>query len=290
MPVIPPLRYPPVYDYKPPQYYFTMTFNSDAVLAQIQRRISETLSQLIQLAESGKLNPWEVKVIEIIDEFLEQLGKISQENLTSYSLEIQLAESGRIMLLASKLILLKAETLAWLKQEYDSHENPQDSQPYSPPQTASYDLEDVEKYIKRRITPLVCQKRKVTFQEFVAHLKAIQKVISERGEKVNGNLEKKPKKGYNRQEALETVKGLAHEENLTELAEQINVFLDNYRQLQGGEKIMFEELVRQWQRYRGDSRQDRVGVFWALLLLSSQSKVELYQREFYDDIEISLLD
>lgn len=270
-----------------------MTFNSDAVLAQIQRRISETLSQLIQLAESGKLNPWEVKVIEIIDEFLEQLWKISQENLTSYSLEIQLAESGKIMLLASKLVLLKAETLAWLKQEYGPDEQEttqQNPQQPLPQQTAFFNQQEAEKYIRRRITPLVCQKRKVTFQEFVAQLKAIQRLISERGENVNGNLEKKPKKGYNRQEALETVKGLAHEENLTELAEQINVFLNNYRQLQGGEKIMFEELVRQWQRYRGDSRQDRVGVFWALLLLSSQSKVELYQREFYDDIEISLLD
>jgi segregation and condensation protein A len=34
---------------------------------------------------------------------------------------------------------------------------------------------------------------------------------------------------------------------------------------------------------------DRVGVFWALLLLSAQSKVELYQEEFYQDLKIRAL-
>jgi segregation and condensation protein A len=34
---------------------------------------------------------------------------------------------------------------------------------------------------------------------------------------------------------------------------------------------------------------DRVGVFWALLLLSAQSKVELHQEEFYQDLKIRAL-
>jgi len=34
---------------------------------------------------------------------------------------------------------------------------------------------------------------------------------------------------------------------------------------------------------------DRVGVFWALLLLSAQSKVELLQEEFYQDLKIRAL-
>jgi len=34
---------------------------------------------------------------------------------------------------------------------------------------------------------------------------------------------------------------------------------------------------------------DRVGVFWALLLLSAQSKVELAQVEFYRDLKVHLI-
>ena len=34
---------------------------------------------------------------------------------------------------------------------------------------------------------------------------------------------------------------------------------------------------------------DRVGIFWALLLLSAQSKVELTQEEFYKDLKVRTL-
>jgi segregation and condensation protein A len=36
----------------------------------------------------------------------------------------------------------------------------------------------------------------------------------------------------------------------------------------------------------GITTHDRVGVFWALLLLSAQSKVELSQEEFYRDLKV----
>jgi segregation and condensation protein A len=35
--------------------------------------------------------------------------------------------------------------------------------------------------------------------------------------------------------------------------------------------------------------QDRVGIFWALLLLASQSKVELAQEVFYQDLKVRIL-
>jgi segregation and condensation protein A len=33
-------------------------------------------------------------------------------------------------------------------------------------------------------------------------------------------------------------------------------------------------------------KHERVGVFWGLLYLSAQSKVELSQREFYQDLQV----
>ncbi|HIK38340.1 MAG: segregation/condensation protein A [Geminocystis sp.] len=267
-----------------------MTLNSNTTFLA---RIQDTLTRLIELAESGKINPWEVKVIEIIDEFLTELGLFDDHNISPENLDLGLAESAKVMLFASKLVLLKAETIAIIKedkcQEWEENTSGENQEKKSR-NTAFYELQEAEKYIKRKITPLLPQRRKVTLQEFIAQLKAIQKEISEKGENIKANPDRKPKKGDNRQEALETVKKLAHEENLTELTHQISVFLNDYKQSQGRRKILFEELVRQWQKHRGDSKQDRVGVFWALLLLSSQSKVELYQPEFYHDIEITLLD
>ncbi|MDJ0564092.1 MAG: segregation/condensation protein A, partial [Microcystis sp. M49629_WE12] len=35
--------------------------------------------------------------------------------------------------------------------------------------------------------------------------------------------------------------------------------------------------------------QEKVAIFWALLLLASQSKVELKQEDFYQDLTIALI-
>ena len=64
------------------------------------------------------------------------------------------------------------------------------------------------------------------------------------------------------------------------------------------DSIDWEELLKWW-IYKHNSNQqvilnnndhssasERAGVFWALLLLSAQSKVELCQQEFYQDLTI----
>jgi segregation and condensation protein A len=52
--------------------------------------------------------------------------------------------------------------------------------------------------------------------------------------------------------------------------------------------INFEQLLHWWSERNEEKNQDKVGVFWALLLLSSQSKVELNQSEFYQDLHINV--
>jgi segregation and condensation protein A len=52
-------------------------------------------------------------------------------------------------------------------------------------------------------------------------------------------------------------------------------------------------LLNVWHEHQApllaEEKQDKVGVFWALLLLSSQSKVELSQDEFYQDLKIQVI-
>jgi segregation and condensation protein A len=81
---------------------------------------------------------------------------------------------------------------------------------------------------------------------------------------------------------------LAHKENLTELAGQLEQFFSaNLSQLMSeGKDINLEQLLEWWSVKSQESSKDRVGVFWALLLLSAQSKVELSQEEFYGELKI----
>jgi chromatin segregation and condensation protein Rec8/ScpA/Scc1 (kleisin family) len=78
--------------------------------------------------------------------------------------------------------------------------------------------------------------------------------------------------------AVQSLKGYAHKTNVmtsTTINNELGALLNIWHQHQA--PLLEEE------------KQDKVGVFWALLLLSSQSKVELSQDEFYQDLKIQVI-
>ncbi|MFS8120373.1 MAG: segregation/condensation protein A, partial [Microcoleus sp.] len=98
---------------------------------------------------------------------------------------------------------------------------------------------------------------------------------------------------------------LAHQENLVETASELDRLLaERGSEIDEG-WLDLEQLLELWHHKHLDSsvdpeipvstgevhlpNHDRVGVFWALLLLSAQSKVELLQEEFYQDLKIRAL-
>ncbi len=264
-------------------------------MKKTQSPASEAIATLIELAETGEINPWDVQVIEVIDRFLAELGIDNNDNLAIE--DADLSHSGQVMLWASKLVLFKAETLERLNQEAEEEE-------FSAEYLESLEIAEDErknynnnltKQIKRRTSAPPPKKRKVTLAEFIAQLKIIDEQISKK--KINHRLTlKKKKKGYTRKQALKTITELAHNENLTQLAEQLSGFLNKNLLNHGNDNddndnnlILLDDLLHQWQKHLAEEKTDRVGVFWALLLLSSQSKVELHQKEFYQDLNISVI-
>ena len=254
-----------------------------------QTPASQAIATLIELAETGEINPWDVQVIEIIDRFLAELGIDGSNNLPLE--ETDLSQSGQVMLWASKLVLFKAETLERLNQEQEEEAD------FSAEELEALELAEderrnfnksLEQQIKRRTSAPALTKRRVTLSEFITQLKIIDEQISKK--KINHRLTlKKKKKGYTRKQALKTITELAHNENLTELAEQLSHFLNGNLLRHQEAKIPLDELIQHWQNHKSAEKSDRVGIFWALLLLSSQSKVELHQQEFYQDLDVSLI-
>jgi segregation and condensation protein A len=265
-----------------------------------QSPATQAIASLIELAQTGEINPWDVQVIEIIDRFLAELGIDDSDNLALE--DADLSHSGQVMLWASKLVLFKAETLERLNQEAEVEEE------NSPEYLEGLEIAEDERktfnqnlgtQIKRRTCAPPPKKRKVTLTEFIAQLQIIDQQISKK--KINHRLTlQKKKKGYTRKQALKTITELAHNENLTELAEQLSNFLSNNLLSQPQTKIPLDELIAHWQNHLQEQgkqktnhpqteKGDRVGVFWALLLLSSQSKVELHQEDFYQDVHITLI-
>ena len=252
----------------------------------------EAIAVLIDLAQKGEIDPWDVQVIEVIDRFLLELGL--NGNSPSSTQEPDLPQSGQAFLWASMLVLLKADTLerieSWeseateiadLEAVESSSFNPSNS---LPPR--------LEKHIRRRASAPPPKRRKVTLQELITQIQQIATDLE--------SVPSRPKRySCSRQETIRKITQLAHNENLSELASKLEQFLSyTLPQLAPeNDSIDLEQLLEWWQQLSLTAKKiqqpqpqppgkDKVGVFWALLLLSSQSKVELFQEEFYQDLRI----
>ena len=235
-------------------------------------------------AQRGDLDPWDVDVIAVIDGFLDQLQqRIDVPRQVQAALqgrggsyERDLADSSEAFLAASVLVGLKAEMLeiqtfppqplveegfeaelgdqGWLDPAFNLPNRP-------------------ERHLERRPVAPPPLRRPVTLGELIEQLESIAEQLET--DELEARRRQKRKRFSNR-EAIAQVSALAHREKLPETTAALGVFL------QGWEDVLhwtdFECLVARWREVApADLDTDRVGVFWALLFLSSQGQVELEQ-------------
>ncbi len=250
----------------------------------------EAIALLIDLAQTGEIDPWDVQVIDVIDRFLEELG-ISGSVSSSYEYS-HLPRSGQAFLWASMLVRFKADTLELVNQETVEAESSPEVEDWTENGDHIFSALVLEKQIRRRTAAPPPRKRKVTLQELITQIEEIAADF----EKITLSRPKKRSvRPYNRKEALDSITQLAHQENLTELATQLEDFFREQivQSLKDQEWIELENLLNVWHQLhtplKDDQPPDRVGIFWALLLLSSQSKVALSQEEFYQDLKVQFL-
>jgi segregation and condensation protein A len=251
----------------------------------------EAIANLINLAERGEIDPWDVPVIKIIDRFLAELGLMGETN--SPQAEADLPRSGQAFLWASMLVLFKADTLHLLQEELaEIEEEFLETEILVEPEMRSLPA-NLEQHLRRRTSLQPVGKRRVTLQELIEQLEHIAAEIEAAA------TDSSPRRSArSRSAAIKAIAQLAHNENLTELAAQLESFLIlNLAQLASEQDYVdWEKLLQRWHttestkvsdsEHLQSPNSDRAGVFWALLLLSAQSKVELFQEEFYQDLSI----
>ena len=146
-------------------------------MLQATSEASQAIAMLIDLAQKGEIDPWDVQVIEVIDRFLAELGLDNLNNLPPQ--DTDLSHSGQVMLWASMLVLYKADTLHNSQQEENEAESSEteveDSQDDS--QKRKYLSQDLHKRITRRTSANLPSKRKVTLNELIAQLQTMEKEL-----------------------------------------------------------------------------------------------------------------
>jgi segregation and condensation protein A len=256
----------------------------------------DAIALLIEMAERGEINPWDVNVIDVIDRFLTQLAPATGRELY----EANLSQSGQAFLYASMLLLLKAESLTQVQviaapEDY-IEEDYLDDLAIGPSALPA----NLERQLRRRAVAQPPQRRRVTLKELIDQLQLIATALEANEPKRRSAKRTK----VPRAQAIKTITQLAHQENLSEMAVAIEEFLQHYWNTvsQGADWIDFELVLEFWVELKAQGKlnippdphahaenHERVGVFWALLLLSAQSKVELAQEEFYQDLKVRSL-
>lgn len=250
----------------------------------------KAIANLIDSAERGEIDPWDVPVIQVIDRFLTELDLTG--TAPSPTQEADLPQSGQAFLWASMLVLLKADTLEILQAVEEIEGENTEEILWDENETRNSLPLDLENQIRRRTTLQPLGKRKVTLPELIEQLEHIAAEI----ESASTNSRPKKKSASSRRAAMKAIAKLAHNENLTELALQLEhfLYLDFPQIANNNEEFLdWEHLLRWWHHQNQadgeqtpDARTDKAAIFWALLLLSSQSKVELSQEEFYQDLSL----
>ena len=239
-------------------------------------------------AERGDLDPWDVDVIAVVDGFLDQLRqRIEVPKLVAAlnkgrggSYEQDLAETSEAFLAASVLVSLKAEVLEaqTFPPEPELDEGYYfdfDAEGQGWLLTPGLELpRKPERHLLRRPVAPPPLQRPVTLGELIRQLED----IAERLEQEEGQVRNRQRsRRYSDRAAIEQVAALAHREKLPETTAALSQFLLQWPQ--SLEWTGFEGLVEAWAAVAPeDLDSDRVGVFWALLFLCSQGKVELEQQ------------
>lgn len=255
------------------------------------------IALLIDMAEQGEIDPWDVQVVEVIDRFLQDLDYTTLA-LDSSQYEANLSESAQAFLYASMLVLLKADTLAQMAdQDWGPLGGEDDFLPEVPdnviPLPTAGLPTHLERHLRRRAIAQPPSQRPVTLPELIEQLELMGEAMERQ---IPRPKSRQPKPPSDRQ-ASRAINQLSHQENPAALADGIGQFLENHwlRLVGEGDWLSFEDLMEAWQQQMAGNPQfgredpDRVGVFWALLLLTAQSKVELQQDSLYGPLYIQLL-
>lgn len=263
----------------------------------------DAIALLITMAEQGEIDPWDVKVVDVIDRFLSELNPL--ENLDE-SHETNLSQSGQAFLYASMLLLLKAESLTQSETDADPDAAIEEAVELLAGSEVGGLPPFLERQLQRRAVARPPQRRRVTLKELIDQLQTVATALED-GTHRSKRL-RRPR-GQSRRQAMRAIAQLAHQENLSELAAALEQFLaEHWVVITAGQPWLdFELLLELWSEVKtfrtnelhtsdvteaeaeaAAVRHDRVGVFWALLLLSAQSKVELQQTVFYQDLKINL--
>ena len=240
-------------------------------LEQQNQYSAEGIEILVQMAKSGKIDPWNIDIIDVTDKYLSHLFEIKAQNLRATS---------KTLLFASILLRLKSNVLEG-NDILDFEEHPEDDyeilddeiiENYEPPKNNVISFSEV---LQRRTSVKVNRNRTVTLKDLIRQLEFYEKLEKKQSLK---NLQQQAQRRVRSYANLtaEDIVNLAHEEFIENSVKSIQQKLEKI--FVKDEKVELNELI--------SIGMNKITAYIALLFLTADGKCDLQQDEFYSDLYV----
>ena len=229
---------------------------------------------LVNMAKQGKIDPWNIDIIDVTDKYLMHLFQSKSQNLRL---------TGRTILFASILLKLKSNILEGIEvsdfeqqPEYDLDYSDDDGElDYDTDYISTSNVVSIDEVLQRRTSVKLNHSRVVTLRDLVRQLEFYEMLDKKQSLKNAHERAKRRVRNYAKLTADDIV-NLAHDEYIEQGVERLRANLGEILERQ--DRIELNELTL--------LGMDRISAYISLLFLTVDSDYDLVQDDFYSDLYV----
>lgn len=232
--------------------------------------ISGGLEILVQLAEKGDIDPWDIDIKDVTEKYLAALDKTPRENLLN---------AGRAIFYASVLLRLKSDILLNISNE--TLINSQQAENFFPEDDLlmgedqiPLDLSKLESYIVRSSLAKQQRKRKITLTDLIFALQQAEEEEERRS--IRAKMRQERAFTIAMPETPDDVLDIAQDEEVDDIARKIGAVIQEHLTDEKPITLSFlNEIVG-----------SKAKTFLAVLFLTHAKEIVIEQKEFYNEVYI----
>lgn len=242
---------------------------------EVQKDITDQVDGieiLVGMAKSGKIDPWNVDIVDVTDKYLAHLFQMKAQNLRL---------TGRTLLFAAILLRLKSNVLEGIDaNQIEGIEEPQDDfefndDPWDDEEINTNNVISLDEVLQRRTSVRLNRSRMVNLKDLIKQLQFYEELDRKQSLKNAHERAKRRVRSYARLTPDDIV-NLAHDEYIEK---SVEILHENLKRIfESQEKVELNTLTL--------LGLDKISAYIALLFLTAEpeSDVDLYQEEFYGEL------
>lgn len=239
----------------------------------VQEAEVDGIEILVNMAKQGKIDPWNVDIVEVTDKYLMHLFQSKAQNLRL---------TGRTLLFAAILLKLKSNVLEGIdvldfEPQHQDEFNYDDEMPldYEEEYIPTNNVISIDEVLQRRTSVRLNHNRVVTLRDLIRQLEFYEMLDKKQSLKNAHERAKRRVRSYARLTPDDIV-NLAHDEYIEKSVEILHENLKKIFETQ--EKVELNTLTL--------LGLDKISAYIALLFLTADAEadIDLYQEEFYGEL------